>query len=213
LPAIYGITESGTVSTLYTYVYEGVACDAGPITRTLYDPTTHAGWTVTIKKIDYTVNAVTITGEHEIDGDTTGFFLRNHGDFVTLLCDGWGWNIIARSAASGKIMTVTRTYMPPDRQVSRASLWENVYQNTGVGPMLVNVPLDSLSDAYNALAYSDGSATPNTEVCQAVSPVGHNGVTLTFLVQPGHYYSVFVQYGSPTIQGPSGWVEWSLSIG
>jgi hypothetical protein len=213
LPAIFGITTTGTVSNQYTYVYEGVACDDGPITRTLYDPNTHGGWTVTIKKIDYTPNKVTIMGEHEIDGVTTGYFLSNHGDFVTLLCDGWGWNIISQSAASGRILITTRTYMPPDREISTTGPWQHVYQNIGLSPMIVNVPLDSLTDAYNALAYSDGSNTPATEVCQAVNPTGHNGVTLTFLVEPGHYYSVFVQYGTPAIQGPNGWVEWSLSIG
>jgi len=74
-----------------------VLCNAtdGAFTVTLPASSGNTGLIYKIKKIDSSVNAVTIDGNdaETIDGATT-YALSSQYDFVTIVCDGSNWHII-----------------------------------------------------------------------------------------------------------------------
>jgi hypothetical protein len=76
---------------------------AAAITVTLPDVTTSEGIIYTIKKIDVSENAVTVTphgdaGAEPIDGANT-YVLDDQYDTVTIICDGAAWYVLYKIAA------------------------------------------------------------------------------------------------------------------
>ena len=69
---------------------------SGAITLTLPAASGSSGRQVTVKKTDAGVNAVTVdgAGSETIDGATT-YDLPAQNDYVTLLCDGSGWQVVS----------------------------------------------------------------------------------------------------------------------
>ena len=73
-----------------------VDASTGAITITLPDPTKYPGEAITVKKIDASANAVTVSpyGTETIDGGAS-YSLSSQNQFITLISDGTNWYVVA----------------------------------------------------------------------------------------------------------------------
>lgn len=95
-------TKTGAYSaTTSDYILLGDATSAA-FTVTLPAAASSADCLLYLKKIDSSVNAVTVDGNaaETIDGATT-YALADQYDSVLLFCDGTGWQVLARRTAGG----------------------------------------------------------------------------------------------------------------
>lgn len=88
-----------SVASTYT-VAAGVSVVLGDATSAAFDvtlpnPALNNGRQITVKKTDASANAVTVDGDTaNIDGSTT-YALPAQNNYVTVLCDGTNWQVIA----------------------------------------------------------------------------------------------------------------------
>lgn len=103
-------TKTANYTAAVTDTFIPVDATSGAITITLYTASGNAGKRIKIKKIDNTLNAVTIdgAGSETIDGDTTKV-LSTRWEALELECDGTNWLIVARFGTHTKAVAYTPT--------------------------------------------------------------------------------------------------------
>jgi hypothetical protein len=89
---VQSITATASLGTNKSIVLADAT--SGAITLNLPAASSNNGRQVTVKKTDASVNAVTVDGSggETIDGSTT-YALPAQNDYVTILCDGTGWQV------------------------------------------------------------------------------------------------------------------------
>lgn len=93
---IVSVSTSGTVSNAYSEIVEQANASGGAITRTLYSGVGYSGFKVNIKKMDSSVNPVTVaaTGGQTIDGFSSIQIFAQYNS-LTFVFDGVSnWDII-----------------------------------------------------------------------------------------------------------------------
>jgi hypothetical protein len=91
-------SATGTVSILAVETVEVATAGASDITRTLPPASGLTERIVTVKKIDSGAGSVIVegNGSETIDG-ALNYTLVNQWQYVRLLCDGLGWNVIGNN--------------------------------------------------------------------------------------------------------------------
>lgn len=162
-----------SVSTTYTLLATDglVECDAtaGAFAVTLTAAASSLGRLVTIKKIDASANAITVTasGAETIDGANT-YALSTRYDAVTLHCDGVTWNVInkvapaASSTQNWTTKTTTYTAVNGDR----------IAADTSGGAFTITLPATPTAGHY--VEFTDGGgawATNNLTIARNGSTI------------------------------------------
>jgi len=161
---------------------------AGAYSVTLYPAAGNKGRRITVKKTDSGSNAITLDGNasEEIDGATT-YALAAQYDWVTLECDGAGWQIISKSvtvtgaadfeACDGRLtlttaVPVTRADVAAGTTLFWALLHGNrigLYDGSSDWNVRTSIELSitlvglTASKPYDAFIY-DNSGTPTIEL-------------------------------------------------
>src|SRR6185312_5673267 len=95
-PQVFPISSNGNVAPDYLYVEENVDASGGAITRNIFTAVGAAGQQITIKKVDSSVNAVTLVpnGSETIDGFSSYAVSQTNGA-ITLMSDGANWRVMS----------------------------------------------------------------------------------------------------------------------
>lgn len=148
---IINVTKTGT----YTAVPENKTIMAnaggGAFAITLYNVLQNAGKRLIVKKIDNSVNAVTVSrgGSATIDG-ATDFILANQWDTVELLCDGTNWRVLSDPlaiAARGSRST-SQTGVNPNNSAIKMALDTAVFDTGGAGIIFSAPAMIAPSNGY-----------------------------------------------------------------
>jgi hypothetical protein len=95
LPLMVSVSTSGNISNANKEIIEQVNASAGTVTRNVFTAVGYSGYKVRLKKMDSSVNPVTIAAQtgQTIDGQASVSIIRQN-DSLTLMSDNANWIIV-----------------------------------------------------------------------------------------------------------------------